>query len=590
MPGQGEPSAQGASKAGRMVQHDVDRSVSHGLRVWCIVRLIMPVTVQQILDLDVLKDARLLAGAKGTDRRVTSVTVGEVPDIAEWLSGGEMVLSTMFAFKGDLDKQREFCRRVMMAGAAALFVKTTRFVESMPSDIIELANKRQFPIVEVPQGLRWTRLMQDATEVIINRQASQLEQSQAIHRNLLGVVTRGGGWHELADEASRLLNGPLVLLDVSLEVLSVSSNIPVSLDELDRLLAAPGLRTQFSDPGRGAKVFRIAEPGAPTMFVLPIVVSHKRLGYVCAFNEASELTPMETLVLEHAATIATVEMAQDRVRFETEVRLKGDFVDEVISGRAATDATLLRRGAFLGCDLSQGATVILMGVDEFDSQISRRPLDQEEFDKRMERFFSRCSRHVSSLDLSSFVSLKSGHLVIFVCDKTAKDVPALVKLATVLKTMAKDSEDLPLSAGIGGFVSGYADMHRAYQEALVALKVGRKLNGPGSVLHFRDVGTYRLLLDIWERNPDEVRTLYEDTVGPVDRYDEQNGTHLTDTLITYFRHNENLTKTAAELYAHRHTIRYRLEKIGEISGLSVFETEHKERLGLGLKARSLLRA
>ena len=76
-----------------------------------------------------------------------------------------MVLSTMFAVKGDLERQREFCRRVMMAGAAALFVKTTRFVENVPVDIIELADKRGFPIIEVPQSLRWTRLMQDATEV-----------------------------------------------------------------------------------------------------------------------------------------------------------------------------------------------------------------------------------------------------------------------------------------------------------------------------------------------------------------------------------------------------------------------------------------
>ncbi len=62
------------------------------------------------------------------------------------------------------------------------------------------------------------------------------------------------------------------------------------------------------------------------------------------------------------------------------------------------------------------------------------------------------------------------------------------------------------------------------------------------------------------------------------------------TLTVFFQHDESLTKTAAELYAHRHTIRYRLEKIADISGLSVFETEHKERLGLGLKARSLLTA
>ena len=92
----------------------------------------MPVTVAQILQLDVLKEARVLAGEAGLDHRVSSVTVGEVPDIADWLSGGEMVLSTLFAVKGDPERQREFCRRVMMADAAALFVKTTRFVESLP--------------------------------------------------------------------------------------------------------------------------------------------------------------------------------------------------------------------------------------------------------------------------------------------------------------------------------------------------------------------------------------------------------------------------------------------------------------------------
>jgi DNA-binding PucR family transcriptional regulator len=131
-------------------------------------------------------------------------------------------------------------------------------------------------------------------------------------------------------------------------------------------------------------------------------------------------------------------------------------------------------------------------------------------------------------------------------------------------------------------------MDRGYQEALVALKVARKLGGPGSMLHFNDVGTYRLLLDIWERNPDEIRRLYDETIGKVDQYDTQNGTQLTNTLSVFLRNNENLTQTAADLFAHRHTIRYRLEKIGEIAGLSVFQTEHKERLGLGLKARSLL--
>jgi purine catabolism regulator len=548
----------------------------------------MPVTVGQILTLDVLKGARLLAGEGGLDRKVTSVTVGEVPDIADWLSGGEMVLSTMFAVKGDLERQREFCRRVMMADAAALFVKTTRFVESIPPDIIELAEKREFPIVEVPQNLRWTQLMQAATEVIINRQASLLEQSQSIHRSLLGVVIRGGGWQELADEAARLLQNPVLILDTALKALAVSKGFPLPADDLNARLADPALRQLFSGLGGNQKHFRVEEEGLPAMFALPIVAKRQRLGYVCALSEADDLTDNEVLILENSVTIAVLEMAQDRVRFETEVRLKGDFVDDVISGAEQAGDSLLRRGAFLGCDLSQGAAVVLLGVDEFAGLVSRRGLDQEELDARVELLFSQCSRYMSSAEPSSLVSLKSGHIVVFVCGKTAREAGALRRLATSLQNLGEAAGGLTVSVGIGGFTPEAAQMDRGYSEALVALKVGRKLRGPGSLLHFDEVGTYRVLLDIWERDPEEITSLYEETIGAVDRYDEANGTQLTRTLAVFFKHNENLTKTAAELYAHRHTIRYRLEKIADITGLSVFQTEHKERLGLGLKARSLL--
>lgn len=550
----------------------------------------MPVTVGQILGLGVLKDARLLAGRDGLDRPVTSVTVGEVPDIADWLSGGEMVLSTMFAVRGDLELQREFCRRVMLAGAAALFVKTTRFVENMPQDIIDLADKRGFPIVEVPQNLRWTRLMQDATEVIINRQASLLEQSQAIHRSLLGVVIRGGGWKELADEASRLLERPVAVFDVSLEMLAASDGLPVPLPELVAGLERPETRAGLTALGRGEKLFRLQEDGLPPILAMPIVAGHRPLGYLFAFTEAEETSAMERLILEHSATIAALEMAQDRVRFETEVRLKGDFVDDVIGGGHRAGDSLLRRGAFLGCDLSQGATVLLVGVDDLSGLVSRRGVDQAELDAAVERFFSLVSRHVSATEPSSLVSLKSGLVVIFVCGRTARDPAALERMAVVLQGIGRNAGGLSISVGASSFVADSTQMDRGYQEALVALKVGRRLNGPGSILHFDGVGTYRLLLDIWERDPEQIRALYQETIGPVDRYDEANGTQLVQTLSVFFRHNESLTKTAAELYAHRHTIRYRLEKIAEISGLSVFQTEHKERLGLGLKARSLLQS
>lgn len=547
------------------------------------------VTVEQILKLGALSQARVLSGSRGLDRAVSSVTVGEVPDIAEWLSGGEIVLSTMFALTNDTDRQRDFCRRIMAAGASALFVKPKRFVGSFPLDILEIADKRNFPIVEVPQEIRWTRIMQEAMEVLINRQASLLEKSQEIHRDLLEVVINGGGWDEVASSAARLIDTPVLVLDVSLEPLGVSSDLPWPGGEIHRLLDRPAVRAQFEGLARFPnKLLHLVEEGVPPLFAVPIVVSHACLGYVCTITERNELEEIERVALEHAATVAAVEMAREQVRFETEVRLKGDFVDDLIGGRFSSEDSLLRRASFLGCDLSRGATVVVADVDEFERTMAARKLNENEVQRLKARFFNRCTRLVAETEVSSLVSLKSDRVIIFLSGPSAQDPRALERLTTRLQALGREVADLSVSVGVSRFTSELSGLRKAFEEALAALKVGRKLQGRGSVMHFEGVGSYKLLLSIWEHDPEELRTLYQETIDAVDRYDKQSDSQLVHTLVTYLGNDENLSKTAQDLYAHRHTVRYRLQKIADITGLSVFRSEDKERLSLGLKARSLL--
>jgi purine catabolism regulator len=549
----------------------------------------MPVTVEQILKLGALGQARVLAGARGLDHGVTSVTVGEVPDIAEWLSGGEIVLSTMFALTNDTDRQRDFCRRIMAAGAAALFVKPKRFVGAFPLDVLEIAEKRGFPIIEVPQEVRWTRIMQEAMEVLIDRQASQLEKSQEIHRQLLEVVISGGGWSEVASAAARLIDKPVLVLDVSLEPLGVSADFPWPESELHRLLDSPEVRGQFESLARSpSKLMHLVQDGVPPLFAVPIVVSHSCLGYVGTITERGALDEMEKVALEHAATVAAVEMARDQVRFETEVRLKGDFVDDLIGGRFSSEDSLLRRANFLGCDISRGATVLVADIDEFEKTMSERRLTEAEVQRLKARFFSRCTRLVGDTEPDSLVSLKSDRVIVFLTGESAKDPKAVERLTGRLQARAQEVADFSVSVGVSRFTSELSGLRKAFEEAMAALKVGRKLQGGGSVMHFDGVGSYKLLLSIWEHDPEELRELYVETINPIEQYDKQNDTQLLTTLTTYLANDENLSKTAEDLYAHRHTIRYRLQKIAELTGLSVFKSEEKERLSLGLKASSLL--
>jgi DNA-binding PucR family transcriptional regulator len=102
--------------------------------------------------------------------------------------------------------------------------------------------------------------------------------------------------------------------------------------------------------------------------------------------------------------------------------------------------------------------------------------------------------------------------------------------------------------------------------------------------------TYRLLAGVMSNNPLELRTLRERTIAPLEAYDSDHDTELAMTLECFLTHHGSTTDTAEAMQLHRHTVGYRLARIQEVCGLSPYESEGRERLSLGLKARRLLLA
>jgi DNA-binding PucR family transcriptional regulator len=135
------------------------------------------------------------------------------------------------------------------------------------------------------------------------------------------------------------------------------------------------------------------------------------------------------------------------------------------------------------------------------------------------------------------------------------------------------------------------DLYRAGNEALLAANVaeGRPPeDGAVALLAFEDTGAYRLLLPAMSEDPAELQRFYAETVEPLVAYDEQYDTDLVQTLETFLDADGNVAGTAQRLFTHRHTIRYRLERVRELCGLDVGSTDGREKLGLGLKAMRVL--
>jgi DNA-binding PucR family transcriptional regulator len=102
--------------------------------------------------------------------------------------------------------------------------------------------------------------------------------------------------------------------------------------------------------------------------------------------------------------------------------------------------------------------------------------------------------------------------------------------------------------------------------------------------------TYRLLIGVLLRDPGELEQLRSSTISPLLAYDAEHDTELRVTLATFLAHHGSTTETAEVMRLHRHTVGYRLARVQEVSGLSPYESDGRERLSLGLKAAQILAA
>jgi sugar diacid utilization regulator len=362
--------------------------------------------------------------------------------------------------------------------------------------------------------------------------AEALRSPRAAHLEMVGAVLAGDGLRRVADIASRHAGAAVALIVPRL-------GAPVEAwAAYERYVAS---RLAGGNPKRPAEITAEA----------PIVSGSKEIGAVLLLGRGR---PDAGEYLHVAAITALTEVAVEETRDETEQRLRGSFVEELMSRDDLDTEEIARRIRRLGCELD-------------------------------ERFLALCAdpgqRSPGRL-IATIASERPGSLAHVVRGRVYAVISGTVdearRVASRLGAQA--------TVGVSSSYSDLGDLRRALEEAELVLDVKRAGGGlPGDEM---SDGTYRLLFRVLASHPEEVRSFYEDTVAPVVRYDAQYATDLLGTLSAYLEQNCNTNATAQAVYAHRHTVSYRLERVKELSGLDPVKTEDRERLGLGLKAYRII--
>ena len=309
---------------------------------------------------------------------------------------------------------------------------------------------------------------------------------------------------------------------------------------------------------------RPAEVPDTVVSEVPIAAGDDMLGAVLLLTGGGEPGAEAAEFLHLAAVASLTEVAVEEAKEEVEQNLRGSFLEELRSRAELKPEELVRRAGRLGTDLSHGAIVLCAELT------SDRP------------------RHVVATIAGEHPGALAQHMdgrVYALLPAVGAGENAAAETAAAARRLAGRLQRHG-TVGLSSFYVDPVELPRAVQEAELVLDVLRQSDAP--IAEDIGTGTYRLLFRVLASHPEEVRSFYQDTVAPIVSYDDQYATDLAGTLEAYLEQNCNMNATASAIYAHRHTVAYRLERVRELTGLDPMQSEDRERLGLGLKAYRII--
>lgn len=493
------------------------------------------ITIRDLLETSSLQLA-VLAGGNGLDRSVTWTHVSELPNPAPWLDGGELLMTNGLGLAADGAAQARLIEQLDERRAAGLALGV-RGPELQPELVAE-AERRAFPVLAVPLEVPFlsiARMVADANQ-------NSAQQRLLTHVRIFDTLRPGDDPAGAQDIFARLeeISGYRLHL-VSATGAPLFGGFRRPPDDVLEALAEESFGVGTSHP---------AVPGG---YAVPVPIEGRAGTYLVALERAGA-EPAGLGAVRHMATIAALELSKLYHEREAQRRRGAEIIAKLFAGRldpSSTEAALLEAG------FDPAAPLVVAALRSPDGM-----LDDDEIHHRL------CDLEVPCL------LLLDGDLFA-VLPAEPNVVPEVVA-------------GLPLCAGVSRERVGMHAWSLARKEALWALEraIVRR-EDEDAVLRFSQAesSVHWLPTDIGT-----LENLVQEILSPVMEYDVAHNSTMLQSLQVFFAHNRRLQSAADELFVHKHTLSYRLQRVEQITGRDLSRMEDLVQLWLAVQAYEVVGA
>ena len=507
-------------------------------------------------------ELELVAGERAAAAPIRWVHVSELEDPTPWLSGGELLLSTGMQLL-DEASQRAYVRQLVEHHLAGLGFGTGFSHDTLPEALLDEARALDFPVFCVPYEMPFIAITERAFLSLVNEQFDVLQRAVSIQRRMERLVLDERSLAEVVRGLANSIGATVMVLDSAGRTLACHA----FRRELDGALVA-AIRAEVT-PRAHSSSPRGFVPQIPELagraIALPVPSgSHgTATSWLVAVPESDSLADFERFLAHHAVMVVALAQMRERVVAETERRLAGDVLGLALSGRIDPDEVAARLAPF---EISGTAAVLVLAVEDPET------LEDE------------LARILTDLGAKALVATVATARRRLLCAVVAGVGDPLELAGAARERLDEGGRGLRAAVSHSAPVQA---LRRSFHEARCALEVSSLANGSApAVASADDLGAYRLLLSLQE--DDGLRQYCDDVLRPIERTRSGNADELVRSLEAFLEHNGSWEAAARALFCHRHTLRYRISRIEELTGRRLDRVENRIEFWLALRGRELL--
>lgn len=553
-------------------------------------------SVREVLALDPMKYGapRVVAGADQLDRPVRWVHVAEVPDIATLLRGGELVLTTGIGLPKDDDGLRAFIAALAEVKVAGLVVELgRRFESNVPRVMAAAASRHDLPLIELRKATPFVRITEAVHALIVDSQLAELRASEEIHQRFTELSVEGAEAAEVVTQAAALAGAPIVLENLSRQVLAYDTageRPELVLDGWEshsRRIQVAG-RTAY-DADAGWLVTMVGARGQDWGRLLL-----RWTGSGSSVDERTAPPTLLTILLERAASTLALGRLIRRDAEGLERQMHRTLLTALVDHTRPVDEVALRARA-LGVPLERRHLVGV--VARFRSDIASDDPEAgtvaEQAQGRLRDLADATADALRDARLHGLVSPIDDHTVgALIALRRPEDVDAaLVAFASALRRPhgspeAGERGELIIAAGSG--VDSLREARRSLMEARQIGYAARHDHRDVPVFRLPDVGLAGLLHLL--RDEPRVQTFVERELGPLLAYEAKHPRdQMLQTLRIYLDNGRNKSAAASAAHLSRPAFYERLARIGRILDVDLDTVEPCLSLHVALLALDAIR-